>query len=162
MENDQLLKRKFTFRLGDEKLVLIKKPVESQRHVVMKALLWALYLPEYPDLQVEVPIGNKYKPDLVQAGPGDPRFWGEAGRIGSEKLRRILKRYSRTHFALAVWGADLAILTDRVLRKIRRLGRPAPVDLIRFPTDADRRFIDAGGRIVIRHEDLDWRQLNGP
>jgi hypothetical protein len=159
MEIERLLKRKFTFRLGEEKLVLIKKPVESQRHVVMKALLWALYLPEYPDLRVEVPIGSKYKPDLVQMGSGDPRFWGEAGSIGSEKLRRILKRFPRTHFALAVWGADLTILEERVLREIRWLKRPAPVDLIRFPTDADRRFIDAGGRIVVRHQDLDWLQI---
>jgi len=159
MESDLQLKRKFTFRKADRKVVLVKKVMESQRHVVMKALLWALYLPTYPGLQVEVSIGNKYKPDLVQLESGKPLFWGEAGSIGSEKLRRILKRFLRTHFALAIWGADLATFEDRVRRRTKRLKRPAPIDLIRFPTDADRRFIDAGGRIAIRHADLDWRRI---
>lgn len=127
----------------------------------MKALLWALYVVDYPDLQVEVSIGNKYKPDLVQLKSGDPIFWGEAGRVRSEKLRRILKRFSQTHFVLAVWGADLATLENRVHRKTVGIRRRAPVDLIRFPTDADRRFIDRHGRIAVHNGDLDWQRITG-
>ena len=162
MDHDLLLKRKYTFRSGDRKIVMVKKPIESHRHVVMKALLWALYGGDYPDLQVEVAIGNKYKPDLVQLKSGEPIFWGEAGRVRSEKLRRILKRFSHTHFALAVWGADLATLANRVHRATTGIQRRAPVDLIRFPTDADRRFIERHGRIAVRDGDLDRRRLTGP
>ncbi len=39
MDNELLLKRKLTFRFGDQKLILVKKTVESARHVIMKALL---------------------------------------------------------------------------------------------------------------------------
>ena len=65
MTLDLLLRRKWTLRAGDRQVVLIKKPYESTEHVVMKALLWALYLPDYPDLTVEVGVGDRYKPDVV-------------------------------------------------------------------------------------------------
>jgi hypothetical protein len=32
----------------------------------MKALLWALYLPIYPKLSVEIAIGDRYRPDVVE------------------------------------------------------------------------------------------------
>jgi len=159
MENDLLLRKKFTFRVGGQKLVLVKKAVESQRHVVMKALLWALYLPEYPELQVEMAIDNKYKPDLVQTESGSPLFWGEAGSIGTEKLRRILKRFPRCHFACAVWAADITQLETRVRRVTKNVKRCAPVDVLRFPESADREFIDDNGKISIRQSDLDWRRI---
>ena len=77
MDSDLLLRGKYTFRVGGQKLVLVKKSVESLRHVEMKALLWALYLSTYHQLQVEVLIGYKYKPDLVQSGPVPAREHGE-------------------------------------------------------------------------------------
>lgn len=160
VDNDLFLKRKFTFRANDRKLVLVKKPLESLRHVLMKALLWGLYLPDFPHLQVEVPIGDKYKPDLVETGRNGPLFWGEAGSIRSEKLRRILNRFPRTHFALAMWGADLAPLEKRARRLATNANRQAPLDIIRFWRDADRRFIDDRGRISVQHSDLEWRRIH--
>ncbi len=82
MDNELLMRGKYTFRAGDQKPVVVKKPVEHLRHVVMKVLLWALYLPTYPLLRVEVPIGYKYKPDFVALDAGGPLFWAEAGRSG--------------------------------------------------------------------------------
>ena len=160
MDHDLHLRAKYTFRVDDRKLVLIKKAVESRRHVLMKAMLWALYLPEYPDLQVEVPIGYKYKPDLVQMDADGPLFWAEAGRVGTEKLRRLLKRFPRTHFALAAWGSHLAALETRIRRQTRDVKRPAPVDVIVFPKDAGTRFIDTRGRIRVRHSDLKWLRMD--
>ena len=159
MDSDLLIKRKFTFRVGDQKLILIKKPVESARHVVMKALLWALYLPEYPDLQVETGIDHKYKPDLVHTESGAPVFWGEAGSIGTSKLRRIMKRFPNTHFAFAIWGADLNQFETRIRHQARKAKRTGPVDAIRFAPDADRLFIDDRGNITIKHTDLKWRRI---
>ncbi len=58
MTEDLLLRRKWTLRAHGRQVVFVKKPVESSTHVVMKALLWALYLPQYPDLTVEIAIGD--------------------------------------------------------------------------------------------------------
>jgi hypothetical protein len=159
MNNDLLLSGKYTFRAHQHKLVVVKKPVESLRHVVMKALLWALYLPAYPRVRVEVPIGYKYKPDLVQIGPQGPEFWAEAGRIGARKLAQVLKRFPQTHFAMAVWGASPAPLQHRISRRLRRTARFAPIDVIGFPADADRQYITPRGSIHIHHDDLDWQRL---
>ncbi len=159
MDADLYLRGKYTFRLNAQKLILVKKSVESRRHVLMKALLWGLYLPDYPGLQVEVSIGYKYKPDLVQMDADGPLFWAEAGRVGAEKLRRLLKRFPRTHFALAAWGSALAPLETRIRRQSRGVKRVAPVDIIVFPKDAGTRFIDPRGHIRVAHNDLNWLRI---
>jgi hypothetical protein len=159
MESELGLRRKVTVRSGGRKLVLVKKPVERGRHVVMKALLWALYLPMYPQLQVEIAIGNKYKPDLVEMGAFGPKFWAEAGRVGNQKLGRILKRFPETHMALAVWGPSTKTLIRRVQHHTGGIKRSAPIDLIGFPEDAGSRFIGDKGSIRIALRDLDWRRL---
>jgi hypothetical protein len=159
MDKDLLLKGKYTFRVGRRKLITVKKPAESMRHVVMKALLWALYLPDYPRMRVEVPIGFKYKPDLVETGSCGPRFWAEAGSVGTQKLRRIFKRFPQAHFALAAWGRPMGPLKVRVVRHIRGLTRKAPIDVIVFPDGSDSRFIDEHGSIRIVHDDLEWLRI---
>jgi hypothetical protein len=160
MDGDLGLRKKYTFRSGNRKLILIKKPMESDRHVMMKALLWALYLPEYPQVQVEVPIGDRYKPDLVQMGEKGPKFWAEAGSVGAQKLRRILKRFPQTHLAFAVWGQSIHPMMARVRGRRRRMKRSAPIDLIGFPEDAGSRFIGTGGSIRIDPASVDWRRIS--
>jgi hypothetical protein len=55
---------------------------------MLKALLWALCLPNYPDLTVEVSVGDRPKPDVVALDwQGLPRFWGEAGDVSVAKIR---------------------------------------------------------------------------
>ncbi len=159
MDDDLLLRGKYTFRTGQNKLVVVKKPVESLRHVVMKALLWALYLPAYPQVRVEVPIGYKYKPDLVQMGPQGPEFWAEAGSVGARKLEQVLKRFPRTHLALAVWDASPLPMQHRISRLLRQTNRRAPIDVIGFPADSDKQYITPHGAIQIHHDDLNWRRL---
>ena len=159
MDSELLLGGKFTFHVGGQKLVVVKKPVEHLRHVVMKVLLWALYLPTYPQLRVEVSIGYKYKPDLVALGSEGALFWAEAGHVGNQKLNRVLKRFPRTHFAIAVWGSSLVSLGTRVRSQTRRVNREAPIDLISFPNTAALRLIDHHGTIRIHLDDLSWRRV---
>ena len=154
-----LLGGKFTFRVGGQKQVFVKKPVEPLHHFLMKALLWALYLPAYAQLRVEVSIGHRYKPDLVALGDDAPLFWAEAGRVGNQKLKRVIKQFPRTHFAFAVWGSSLTALIARVRRQSRGARRQAPIDVIAFPEDAATRFIDPGGNIQIHHSDLTWQRF---
>jgi hypothetical protein len=165
MSGDLHLRRKWTLRAHGQQVVFVKRPVESTRHVLMKAFLWALYLPIWPTLLVEVPIGGRYKPDLVALDPyGQPLFWGECGHVGFDKLETIVRKHPTTHFALARWSQPLSpvvALVERALGdgKTRRgKARSAPCDVLVFPDDAGERFIDREGRIRVTFEDIAWER----
>ncbi len=155
------LRRKLTLRAHDEQIVLVKRKQERIEHVWMKAFLWALYLPEYPDLTVEVSIDDKYKPDVVQTDPmrSRPSFWGEAGHVGPDKIEALLTRYPGTHFAVAKWDLPLDRTQDLIDPALRNASRSAPVDLFRIPPDSADRFIDQKGRISISTDHLQRRRI---
>ena len=152
---DLTLRRKWTFRAHGRQVLFVKKPRERTSHVLMKAFLWALYLPRYPDLAVEVPVGSRFKPDVVQTAPGgDPLFWGEAGHVGNAKVKALVRRYRETHFALARWSTCLAPVEALVRRATKGVERAAPFDLISFPGDSAEQFIRPDGEITVGFEDL--------
>lgn len=155
---DLHLRRKLTFRAHGRTLVLVKRSNEKIEHRLMMALLWALYLPRYPDLRIDVPIGARYRPDLVQLGAdGRPIFWGEAGEVGMEKLRLLCTRYRETHLVFAKWAVNLqpfAAALDAALAGVRRA---APVELIGFDAGAAR-FADETGQLTIGFDDLTRRR----
>jgi hypothetical protein len=123
MDPELLLRRKWTLRAHGRQVVFVKRPREKTAHVVMKALLWALYLPEHPDLSVEVSVGGRYKPDVVAFGEeARPRFWGAAGEVALRKIRALALRYPDTHIALAKWDTRLEPFTALVRKA---LGTPA-------------------------------------
>lgn len=158
--SDRSLRRKLTLRAHDQQVVFIKKPRERLEHVLMKAFLWALYLPSYRDLTVEVRVGDRYKPDVVQVDAfGRPTFWGEAGKVSVDKIESLTRRYRDTHFALAKWSTSLDPFRSIVEEAIAGLDRRAPFDLLSFPPDSAERFIDERGRITISHDDLVWERL---
>jgi hypothetical protein len=126
----------------------------------MKAFLWALYLPTYTDLTVEIRIGDRYKPDVVALGDeGRPIFWGEAGQVGLEKIRSLLRRYRDTHFAIAKWETRLNPYVELVDDMLGDLHRSAPVDLLCFTEDSAERFIDERGNIQLNFNELEWVRL---
>ena len=160
METDLLLRRKWTLRAQDKQIVLVKKHYERSAHVLMKGFIWALYLPYYPNLTVEISVGDRYKPDVVALDQQSmPEFWGEAGQISVEKIRSLLKRYRSTHFAIAKWKSSLDPLIGIVEEALDGLKRSSPVDLIRFEDDSAQRFIDENGHITIDHDSLNWVRL---
>ena len=160
MTCDLFLRRKWTFRAYDKQVVFIKRSNERRSHVLMKAFLWALYLPHYPNLSVEVRVGDRYKPDIVALGEdGRPLFWGEAGQVGLEKMRSLLRRYRDTHFAIAKWETRLDTYVESVHDALEGLRRSAPVDLLCFPEDSAERFIDEGGNIQLSLTELEWVRL---
>lgn len=169
--SDPIIPRKWNLRAGNVRNVFIWGRQERSVHTIMKALLWALYLPQYPYISVEVRIGDRYKPDLV-AYAGDkiapagihvvsvePLFWGEAGQVGRDKIQRIVRQYKSTHFALAKWDTHLRPYTALVQDALNGVERSAPFDLLRIPSDAVTRFVDERGNIRIAHDDLDWLRL---
>ena len=155
---DLHLRRKLSFRAHGRTLVLVKRSNEKIEHRLMMALLWALYLPAYPELRIDVPIGARYRPDLVQLdADGRPVFWGEAGEVGLEKLRLLCGRYRDTHLVFAKWAINLqpfAGLIDAALAGVRR---SAPTELIGFDADAAR-FVGSTGQIAIDFDDLTRRR----
>jgi hypothetical protein len=129
----------------------------------MKAFLWALYLPLYPGLSVEVGIGDRYKPDVVcLAEDGRPLFWGEAGQVGVAKIRSLVRRYRDTHFAIAKWDTRLELHVGLVREALNGLCRSAPLDLLCFPPGSAERFIDEKGQIRLATNDLNWVRLGKP
>lgn len=168
MASDPIIPRKWRLRAHNQQNVFAWGPRERSVHTVMKALIWALYLPCYPDLTVEVRAGDpRYKPDVVSVpeGPGlytakpDPRFWGEAGQVGREKIETLVRRYPGTHFALGKWDTDLRPVAALVSAALDGVARQAPFDLVAFPPDSVARFIGADGTIRVTHDDLDWTRL---
>ena len=158
--NERHLRRKLTFKAHGQQVVFIKKKQERRAHVLMKAFLWALYLSEYPDLSVEINVDDRYKPDVVSTDRfGAPRFWGEAGKVSAEKIADLTQRYPRTHFAMSKWEVDLDPFANLVRKASRAANRHAPFDLIRFPADGERRFVDQKGRIHLTLDDVEWMRL---
>lgn len=158
--SDLHLRRKWTLRAHGRQAVFVKRPNEQTSHVLMKAFLWGLFLPDYPDLAIEIPVGDRYKPDVVALGlEGRPLFWGESGQVSAEKIRSLGRRYRETHFVVAKWAArpdpHLAII-ERALHGLRRL---APFDLLIFPDDSAERFIHDRGEIRVTLNDLEWVRI---
>jgi len=155
------LRRKLTLRAHDEQIVLVKRKQERIEHVWMKAFLWALYLPDHPDLSVEVRVGDKYKPDVVAMDPrrGRPRFWGEAGHVGPEKTEALLGRYPDTHFAIAKWDRALDPFLETVEGAVHDVDRTGPIDLIRFSPESADRFVDAKGHVTVSWNAVEWVQV---
>jgi len=152
------LRRKLTVRAHGDRLVLVKRKQERIEHVWMKAFLWALYRPPYPDLGVEIDVGDTYKPDVVAMNRRRrrPTFWGEAGHVGPEKIDALVTRHPDTHLAFAKWDNSLDHTRQAIEAAVHDTTRRAPIDLIRFPPGGDERFLDAKGRVSVSWDELHW------
>lgn len=87
----------YDFRLAGRRVRLWKRAGESYEHVLMKALGFAMYVGEFPHLEVEPEVGLRYTPDLLarraeaeHRGPRFP-FWGECGQTSLRKINWLLK-----------------------------------------------------------------------
>jgi hypothetical protein len=145
--DEPAIARKLTVRAHGRKLVLVKRAGESERHVLLKALVFGLYAGRYPDLRVEVPLARptRYKPDLVAVdAEGRPLFWAECGETGKEKIEYLVRAFPATHLVIAKQATRLAPFVAIVRRALPPGGRPAPVELLNFPPDAARHIAPDG------------------
>lgn len=166
--NDPIIPRKWKLSAHGQQNVFLWGAGERSVHTLMKAFIWALYLPEYGDLTVEVRAGDpRYKPDVVALPPEqdpfqvtvDPKFWGEAGQVGKAKIETLVRRYPGTHFAIAKWDTPLHAYARQVQAALKSVERQAPFDLLRFPPDSRERFIDEDGQITLTFDDFEWMRL---
>ncbi|MCA9793773.1 MAG: YaeQ family protein [Candidatus Eremiobacteraeota bacterium] len=160
MTDDLDLPGKWTVKAHGKRLVVAKRAREKRSHVLMKALLWGLFLPSHPNLAVEVSLGLRYKPDLVALDAlGQPVFWAEAGQVGVEKIRHLCRRYRHTHLVLAKWDTRLEPWVEIAHQALAGLQRGAPFELVNFPADSQERFISPRGELAIERRDLEWVTL---
>ncbi|MEM6644792.1 MAG: hypothetical protein AAF730_00920 [Bacteroidota bacterium] len=142
------LRRKWTLKAHGRQQVFLKRARESTEHVLMKAGLWALHVVEYPHLQVEVAIGDRYKPDVVAlAADGTPQLWGEAGKVTPAKVASLTRRYPNTTLVLAKWATRLQPLAS-VYRKARDPRHSASLYLLGFPRETAT-YIGADGTFAL-------------
>jgi hypothetical protein len=84
------------FRLKNERVRVWQRTGESYEHILMKALGYAMFVGEFPNLEIETRVGLRYKPDLIAVDEkGDFALWGECGQNSIRKTHWILK-HTRT------------------------------------------------------------------
>jgi len=90
----------YDFELAGRRVRLWQRTGESYEHVLMKALGYAMFVREFPALEIEQRVGLRYKPDLVARRGNDTdgadfakpfAFWGECGTTALRKINWLLK-----------------------------------------------------------------------
>ena len=143
MGGELRLERKYHFRAAGQNLYLKKRINESEKHVLLKSLTYALYSRLYTGISIDIPIGDRYKPDLVKLdGEGKPVFWAECGKLSRKKIRKICKKYKGTHFVFVGTSRRFGDLVSRVAEDIAKIRRGGPVELIKLPDDLEKYFDD--------------------
>lgn len=125
------------FYLAGNRVRLWQRTGESYEHILMKALGYAMFAREYPNLEIEIKVGLRYKPDLIAVGAdGDFLFWGECGQNSIRKTHWILKHTRARRLILFKIGQNVAQIIkqmrDEIPAKYRADGR---LTLINFVSD---------------------------
>lgn len=162
MSREYLQRRHWKLSAHGQQIHLVNGGREREVHILMKAFLWALYLPQYPDLQIERRVDDRYKPDVVSMdeAAGKPRFWAEAGRVSPDKVAALVKRYRYTHFVIAKWSPNITVPARMVADALQGVKRDAPFDVIGFADDHIEQFLDSDGNLSPRFEAVNWRRFS--
>lgn len=106
------------FTAGNEKLRLWQATGESYEHVLMKALAYSIFVGRYPNLQVEIRVGLRYKPDLIAIDEdGEFDLWVECGMVSLLKTAWLMKQTS----ARAVKIFKIAWNTEQYAEQLRNV-----------------------------------------
>lgn len=135
------------FELAGRRVRLWQRRGETYEHVLLKALGFAMYVWEYPRLEIELSVGLRYKPDLVVLNEGaTPRagarflFWGECGLVTMRKVAWLLKHGDAERVVL--FKLDCGVrplvreLRDAVAERYREGER---LQLVNFAADVSER-----------------------
>lgn len=122
----------YHLKISGKRVTLYKRAGESYEHVLMKALGYALFLPSYPNLEIERRIGLRYKPDLIALNETQQiDFWGECGSVSFRKIawlakhghspRIVIFKFSQTLQAISQWIQSLQAEVELRYRPTNRL-----------------------------------------
>ncbi|HEX8475011.1 MAG TPA: hypothetical protein VF666_13360 [Pyrinomonadaceae bacterium] len=108
----------YDFELAGRRVRLWQRTGEGYGHVLMKALGYAMFVEEYPALEIELRVGLRYKPDLVarRNGNHDGRFafWGECGMVSMRKVSWLLKHGGAERLVLFKIDINVAPLLEEL------------------------------------------------
>jgi len=115
----------YHFRIAGQRVTLYKKNGESYEHVLMKALGYAMFRPQFPKLEIERRIGLRYKPDLIALDEtGKAEFWGECGQVSLRKVVWIAKHSGARQLALFKFNIAADHFIARVRQQVEARYRP--------------------------------------
>lgn len=123
------------FQLAGKRVRLWQRLGESYGHILMKALGYAMFVGDFPQMEIETKVGLRYKPDLVARDEtGNFLFWGEAGENSLRKTNWLLK-HARVEklvlFKIAAGGAQLAEqLREEIPVKYRPQGKLVLINFV--------------------------------
>jgi hypothetical protein len=138
------------FLLKGRRVRLWQRPGEGYGHVLLKALGYAMFVGEYPNLEIERRVGLRYKPDLVAlAGEGRHYagarflFWGECGLVTMRKVAWLLKHGDIERLALF----KLGVAAEPLARELRDATEPryrgqGRLQIYNFAADVAERAAD--------------------
>jgi hypothetical protein len=107
------------FTLAGKRVRLWQRPGESYKHVLMKALGYAMFVRKYRHLEIETKVGLRYKPDLIAVNArGDFDFWGECGANSLRKTNWILKHTRTRQLVLFKIGINAAQIIKQLRAEI--------------------------------------------
>ena len=179
------LKLELTAPNGEIKTV-VKTKEETLQHSLVKAMIWVLFMDEYPNIEIEYDIGDpNYLPDVVSLPLGaddddddsnqmksEPFFWGESGRMKVHKAVDIMQRYPHTHFVQIRWGMSLDTFVTPVEEYLQqqfdvgkldlRDTRTAPYTFGCLPYDVWKYIDEETMTINITKDDVQWKELEFP
>lgn len=130
------------FELAGRRVRLWKRLGESYEHVLMKALGFAMFVAEFPTLEIEQRVGLRYKPDLVARDPDEGRllFWGECGQNSLRKTAWLLKHTRVQRLVLFKIERHVAQLAAQLREAISpRYRPPGRLLLVNFIEDVAAR-----------------------
>lgn len=157
---------------------LEKKRMETLQHVLTKAMIWKLFMNDYPNMEIELDIGDpNYLPDVVGTTTNEATditwntteisFWGESGRMKVHKALDLMRRYPNAHIVHCRWSIDIESFMGPFIEYLE-------VELVEEDTSwwtgkfsfaslplEVWEFIDEDtGTILIERKDLEWRELD--
>ena len=131
----------YDFDLAGRRVRLWQRTGESYEHVLMKALGYAMFVAEYPALEIERRVGLRYKPDLVARGAGREfdapfAFWGECGQTAVRKTAWLLKHAGVARLVLfKIDGHPAALLKELRDSIDERYRAPGRLSVVNFAPD---------------------------
>jgi len=152
---------------------LKKQRMETLQHVLTKAVIWKLFMNDYPNLEIEYDIGDDdYLPDVVSTTGEEISFWGEAGRCKVHKALDLMLRYPNAHIVHCRWGIDIETFMEPFTEYLRTESEAGRLnDLLAWKGKFSFaslpltvwQFIDEDtGTILIEKSDLEFKELDLP
>eukprot|EP00536_Pseudo-nitzschia_multiseries_P005079 jgi/Psemu1/189708/e_gw1.92.6.1 len=156
---------------------LEKKRMETLQHVLTKAMIWKLFMNDYPDLEIELDIGDPdYLPDVIATtttttattyNGTEVVFWGESGRMKMHKALDLMRRYPNAHIVHCRWAIDVESFMVPFVEYLETQlfeedtswweGRFSFASL---PLEVWEFIDEDSGTILIEKSDLKWRELD--